>query len=220
MLIPINSNYYDEGRIYSSNVVDLQPGFTVLVGCNGSGKTTLLRQIEQWCKKNDMPCFKFDNYHNGGHVMNNMLLNCYGDTEALISNVCSSEGEQISNNMAMVAGQIGRFMQKQVILNGKKQVVVLFDAIDSGLSVDNVIEVKQDLIKTIIKDCSQRDGIEVFIVASANEYELARGEQCLNMTNLKYVPIKTYNAFRKLIVKSRKRKNKRYKWGDWTYDIT
>ena len=63
----IIKDYYDIGeQIYNKSSVTLQDGLTVLCGCNGSGKTTLLKQIKNGCKKEKLPCIKFDNLIDGG----------------------------------------------------------------------------------------------------------------------------------------------------------
>ena len=213
MLIPITSNYYENGRIYSKNEIDLRPGLSVLVGCNGSGKTTLIHQIKNWCERNNVSCYKFDNYKQGGHAMNDML-GYFGHMDTLFQNISSSEGEQISNNMGIIAGNIGHFLHHKSMAEGHKQGVILLDALDSGLSIDHVIDLKKDLFDTILEDCA-KNNFEIYIVMAANEYEMARGEWCIDMTNLQYKKLPTYESYRRLIIKSRKRKNRRYKWGEW-----
>lgn len=212
MIIPINRDYYAEkDLIYTQNEVNLQPGLTVLVGCNGSGKTTLLHQIETYCRKIDIPCVMWSNYKEGSSHLRSKLV-YFEDYERLSRNMFSSEGEEIHNNLEIVASKIGKNLR-----NATDKAVVLLDAIDSGLSVDNIVEFKKDLVGIILEDCAKRN-IEVYIIVSANEYEMARGEQCIYTPELKYVNVSTYNKYRKLIIKSRKRKNKRYKWGVWDYE--
>ena len=81
------------------------------------------------------------------------------------------------------------------------------DAVDSGYSIDNVIELK-DLLHMIIDD-AKNNGIELYIIVSANEYELAADEACLDVTNGKYLKFDNYESFRSFIIKSRKKKNAR-----------
>ena len=83
------------------------------------------------------------------------------------------------------------------------------DAIDSGFSIDNVIETK-DFFKMVIKDFADH-GYELFIVVSANEYELANNEDCFDVMNGKYVKFADYDDFKKFILRSREKKDKRYK---------
>lgn len=53
-----------------------------------------------------------------------------------------------------------------------------FDAIDSGLSVDNIVDVKEYMFKTIFRTAPNTD---IYIVVTANEYEFARGEECFDV---------------------------------------
>ena len=67
MKFEIIRDYYNEKEyIYNKKNIELEEGLTVLVGCNGSGKSTLLRQIKDLCKKQDIPCYYFDNLTEGG----------------------------------------------------------------------------------------------------------------------------------------------------------
>lgn len=214
MQIPIIRDYYDEGYIYPRNFIDIQPGFSVLVGCNGSGKTTLLTQIKDFCKKFKIPVVSFDNLQDGGANARGKMAFYEMYTE-LAQNMASSEGEQINQNLTMFANKIGRFITEEAL--PKKLGFILLDAADSGLSIDHVIEFKKDLIETILQDCESKE-IEIYIIVSANEYEMASGEKCINVSELKYEVIKNYDKYRKIIIKSRQRKNKRYKWGKWDYE--
>ena len=83
---------------------------------------------------------------------------------------------------------------------------ILLDAIDSGLSVDNVVDVKELLFKTILE---HNFGKEIYIVVSANEYELARNEKCFDVYNGKYIKINNYEEYRDFILKSKEEKNER-----------
>lgn len=209
--IKIIRDFYDRNEnIYDKTSVELKPGVTVLVGCNGSGKTTMLHQIKEHCRKNDIPVLNFDNLHEGGSNSLN-AAGFMGNTDFLIGGITSSEGELINMNIGNFAAKMGGFVFRN---SDKKEIVFLMDAIDSGLSIDNIIETKELLFKTVLEDCTSK-GITVYIVVSANEYELARGEKCLDVTSCKYVDLPTYEDYRKLVIESRKKKNKRYKWDDF-----
>lgn len=78
---------------------------------------------------------------------------------------------------------------------------------DSGLSVDAIVDLKEYLFKTILESNSDK---EVHIVVSANEYEMARGEQCFDVIHGKYVSIKSYERYRGVVMRSRAEKDKRY----------
>ena len=66
------------------------------------------------------------------------------------------------------------------------------------------------MLKSII-DASDKLGLETYIVIAANEYELARGENCFDVNKGVYLTFKDYEDYRKFIIKSRKRKDARIK---------
>lgn len=82
------------------------------------------------------------------------------------------------------------------------------DAVDGGLSVDNIVDIKEQLFKTILE---HNFGNEIYIVISANEYEMARGEQCFDVYNGKYIIFKDYENYRNMILDWKKWKEERVK---------
>lgn len=207
----IERDFYDSGeKIYSKASVELKEGLTVLCGCNGCGKTTLICQIKGTLAKENIPVLSFDNLTDGGSNSIQLSLEM-GDMDFLTQAVRSSEGENINMNIGKFAQKMGAFVRKN---QTAKEIFFLMDAIDSGLSIDNVIDTKKFLFNFVIEYCKS-NGISVYIIASANEYELARGEQCLDILNLKYVEFKSYEAFRDYVIETRKEKNKRYKQEGW-----
>lgn len=202
----INTKPYDDYRIYNKKSFMIKSGLTILTGCNGAGKTTMLNHIKHELEKKNIPVFQYDNVHDGGaYAMQKAEF--YGQTNLLATLFCSSEGEKINHNIAQTAVQIGDFVRKNA---DKNEIWILFDAVDSGYSIDNIVETKQDLFYTIIEDCKNR-GIEIYIVISANSYEMCSGEQCLDVWSGNYITFADYEDYKKYILKSRERKNKRYK---------
>lgn len=191
-------------NLYTKKSVTIKNGVTVLVGCNGIGKSTLLHNIRTILKNVDIPYIEFDNLHDGGS-QSRSRAGFYGDMDFLATSLCSSEGENIVMNMGRIAGQIGNFINKNP---DNKELWILLDAIDSGLSIDNIVDIKEYLFKTILEDKRSTDR-EIYIIVSANEYEMARGEQCLDVYNMKYVKFKDYEEYRKLVLDSRKWKEQR-----------
>lgn len=202
----INTKPYADYTLYHRKNFTINPGLTVLVGCNGAGKTTMINHIKYELEKNEISVFQYDNVHDGG---SNSISKAgfYGHMNTLANLLCSSEGEKISQNIGQAAGEIGGFIKKN---SYKREVWILFDAIDSGYSIDNIVETKRDLFETIIEDCDKRN-IEVYIVVSANSYEMACGEQCLDIWNGKYITFESYDEYKRYILKTRERKDKRYK---------
>ena len=192
----------DCGNLYYRTKVEFQPGLTVLVGCNGCGKTTLINQIKRRLEKEDIPYVHYDNLHDGGSNARSKA-GFYGDISFLATAVCSSEGENIVMNMGNIAREMGSLTRKHP---DAKELWFLLDAIDSGLSIDNVVDLKEYLFKTVIEHNKDKD---VYLVVSANAFEMCRGEKCFDTYLCKYVDINSYEEYRDFILKSRERKEKR-----------
>ena len=206
--------------------INIDSGLTILVGCNGAGKTTMLRNIKEQLKKDNIPMIYFDNLHNGGSDSISKMF--YNNNLAMASAMwTASEGENIILNVSMIASELRDFIQTGETNESKKEKEwiklfkeddpeeipvpnerwILLDAIDSGLSIDNIIETKA-LFKLIIDD-AKKQNIDMYIIAVANEYELANGEKCFDVNTGKYITFSDYNDYRKFIIKSRDKKEKR-----------
>lgn len=228
MKIKILRDPYDAGFTPTkAKEIELNTGLTVLVGCNGAGKTTLLRNISEECRKQNIPCLSYDNLHDGGKSSLAEML--YGeDYQEAAYLMSSSEGECIKANLGRKSRIFKEFVEKGIVkdrfyrfskalsrISGDKEEeiiesndrVFLFDAVDSGLSVDSVVEIKSlfDLILDDYKD----SGKNIFIVIAANEYELARNSECFDVNEGKYIRFKDYEEYRSFIINSRKKKEKR-----------
>ena len=223
---------YGEGfSTCSRKVVEFQPGLTVLVGCNGSGKTTLLMNIEEELKKEKVPCAKYNNLSESSDAIGQSLFESdFGMAGTLM---CSSEGECITINIGRFAKNLREFIHNGKYFKGKrdfniesifkteeemkaeieekrkhKERWILLDAIDSGLSIDNVLDFK-NLFDAVLEEGKSLD-LDIYIVVSANEYELVDGSQCLDVTTGKYKTFSDYKEFRKFIIHTREKKDKRY----------
>lgn len=203
--IPIHRDYYDLGfNMYKKNKIRFKTGITVLCGCNGAGKTTLLRQLREYLKKEKIPHTYFDNLTDGGQN-SRQKAGALQDFKFLIPATLSSEGENIIMNIERLSYEIGKFIANGSIDSSERW--ILLDAVDSGLSVDNICELKEDLFETIFE--YDGDKYDIYIIVVANEYEMARGEQCFDVYNGKYITFKDYEEYRDFIIKSRELKNKR-----------
>lgn len=195
--------YYDDDRkLYKHSTIEFNPGITILVGCNGSGKTTLLHQIKTQLDKLDIPNMLYDNLYDGGSNGKEAAF-FHGDDVLGVTMMCSSEGECIALNLGTAARKFGYMM----IHSTGNERWVLLDAIDSGLSIDQVQEVKNDLFHLMLD--MEKDK-ELYIICSANEYEMCAGEPCFNIVDGKYVEINNYEDYKKEILKTRKYKDKWY----------
>ena len=201
--------------------ISLEPGLTVLVGCNGAGKSTLLLNIKDEMKHQNIPCHFYDNLQSGGSRSITEAL--YDHNIGLGATLMTvSEGEAIKINFGQLSAKFKRFLQdgffdtrsnrfaklfqdKEIEISNKR--VLLFDAVDSGLSVDSIVEIKS-LFDLILKDANELN-IELYLIISANEYELARNVDCFDVNEGKYLRFTDYEDYRSFILKSRSKKEKR-----------
>lgn len=195
--------------------ISINEGLTVLVGCNGAGKTTLLMNIKDQCRTDNILCLYYDNLKEGGsRAFEAAVIHKIELANALYN---ASEGEAVKINFGTVAAKIRQFLKMGLASKNKKLLennrrVLLFDAIDSGLSVDSVVEIRN--VIDLILDDAKKIGIKVYIIISANEYEMARKAPCFDVASGKYVELQDYEAYRDFIINSRKRKDKRNEAGE------
>lgn len=95
--------------------------------------------------------------------------------------------------------------------NESNELWVMLDATDSGLSIDNIIDLKFVLNRALQDNSTGKD---IYIIISCNEYEMCVGEKCFDVQKMRYVSIKSYDKFRKVILESREYKDSLYKNGD------
>jgi energy-coupling factor transporter ATP-binding protein EcfA2 len=195
--------YGDDIKIFKKNNIEIKTGVTILVGCNGAGKTTLLHQIKQSLENKNIPVLLHDNKTQGERRVKDYSV-FSGNFEMVARLLSSSEGENIVNVLGDVARKMGGFTKEH---SDSNEIWFLFDAIDSGLSIDNVIDIKEQLIPIVIEHNSDKD---IYFVISANSYECARNENCLDVINGEYIRFKDYEEYREFILKSKKQKLERY----------
>lgn len=190
--------------LYLTDTFCFCEGVTVLVGCNGAGKSTLIQMLIQSLRKDNIPYLSFNNLtEGGGHARSKAGF--YNDFKFLATSICSSEGENIIMNMGNYAREIGHLCRSKP---EAKELWFFFDAVDSGLSVDNIVELKKDLFQLVQET---NPGKDIYIIVSANEYEMARDESCLDVRTGEHVHFSSYEDFREFILESRKLKDRRHR---------
>lgn len=205
----IIKKYYDTWQLYNKNEITFKPGVSILVGCNGTGKTTLLNTIKNQMEKyryineekEDIGFMYFDNLHDGG----SNAVSRYGfmnDLQSLALSVQSSEGENITNNFGrLVAQNVGMDIRR----HNYKKYFILIDAVDSGLSIDGIVNIK-DFFNFFME---KNPNLEVYIIVSANSYEMTVDERCIAINTLEEIEFKDYNDYKKYILKSSEIKEKK-----------
>ena len=210
-LIELWENPYCNGEIFKKKKIELNTGLTILVGCNGAGKSTLLhnikcvieKEIESNEQEEHIMLINFNNLADGGSRAKESF-GFTGRFDLLSQAMSSSEGEEIMLNICQLARKIG---YKAKTISKEKEFFVLLDACDSGLSVDNVIDLKKDLFNTIIKDFNvTKKDVDLYIIVASNEYELARNENCFDVINGEYVRFSNYEDYRRFILETKKEK--------------
>lgn len=203
--LTINTKPYDNFKLYTHKEFTLYPGLNSLVGCNGSGKSTLIDMyVKPYVKKNNIEYIYWNDRVNGGsHLMQKLLY--YSDMSGLCSMVVSSEGERIAYGLLDIFRNIGKGFRA---CRGK-DFIIMFDAIDSGMSVDEIIETRSVILDIVIPDAESLNVTPYFVIA-ANNYEWCADPRIHNIEiqTGKIVNINSYEDYRNIIIKSRERKNK------------
>lgn len=202
--IPIKP-FGDNMRLYLKKDVTFNPGFTTLIGCNGSGKTTLMQLIKEQLKKDkDSLVLSYDDRTDG---QSNLMsyFGAMGDTDRLVDMFVSSEGERISRGLGLFA----QGLRQKIGRANPKQLWLLMDAVGSGLSIDGILDVK-DFANAVIMD---NLGIEVYFIVSTNEYEFTIGSDNIDVTTFDHLLFTSYEEYRKFVLKTSKKKERRYKNG-------
>lgn len=193
----------DEFTIFKKKQIKINTGLTVLVGCNGAGKTTLLNQINQSLKNKNIPVLFHSNMSDGERELKRKAA-FHGNFDVVAKLMMNSEGENIVNVMEEIAKKMGELTRQHP---EAQELWFLFDAIDSGLSIDNVLDIKNQLIPVVIEYNQDKD---IYFVISANSYEFARNENCFDVINGKYIKFKDYEEYREFILRTKEQKLARY----------
>lgn len=223
--IKIPKDFYDSGfDICKEDGIFFQEGVSILVGCNGTGKSTVIKCIKKELDQNNIPFIKHDNYreNNKSNIMDRALEK--GQFDILSASAMSSEGENIDISLGLTLQIIRDFL-----INGKsndfgnifkyirddndtnkelsKERWILFDAVDSGYSIDNIVTFKE--VINIILDDSKKLGVNTFIVIAANSYEMAVDLPCIDIWTGNYIKFSSYSNYKSYILETKNRKNER-----------
>ena len=205
MKLKIKKDYYDEGiKMFATDEISFNPGVTILVGCNGYGKSTLIQMVNNFCTKNDIQLLQYDSEKLNSVHRNMELFLHTNQFEKLALLTSSSEGEKLTQGFSDILSQVGAFVRQRKEDN--KPFVITFDAVDSGLSIDEQIEYNK-VFHMIHEDIK---GLEGYIIVTSNNYELTKGFNCMDVYNGSTVKFDNYENYKEFILKAREIKNKRY----------
>ena len=193
--VKIKRNPYGDGLLFKRGTIELLSGINVIIGRNGCGKTTFCYETEEFCKKHNIKCYKYDNYIDGGDNARQEYL-MFGDMEALASTAFHSEGEQIFYNMRKQIVKISNFISAN---QKEKQLVIILDALDSGLDIDGIEQVKA--VMNMITIDGKEHGIDIYFVITANNYALIHEQRCIDIKTGNIYHFDDYISFKKFIEK-------------------
>ena len=197
--VPQEQNSY---KLFKKGTLKLKPGVTNLVGCNGYGKSTLLNTINRWAEKNNIPVFHWNDRFDGQQNLKGDALRKGGkkNAEIAMSLMLSSEGESIEIAFEYMADLIFEVLNKAHTAQ-QKDVILLFDAIDSGASINTIRSFKD--VFNILIDRTKEKNTNLYIVIASNTYEMTIGTNNLDTCELTYIPgFSSYEAFSNFIVKT------------------
>lgn len=194
---------YDAGdRLFAKTTVEFNSGMTVLVGCNGSGKSTLMTLIEEKLKpEKDVLVLTYDDRNEGGSTLMSYFA-WRGDMNQMANMFMRSEGERIIYGVGNFASSI----RSKIKNKNPKEIWILLDTVGSGLSIDGIRDIK-DLKNCVLED---NPNIDVYFIVSTNEFEFAKGEDCIDVGTLKHITFSSYDEYASYVMRTRKRKDKRY----------
>ena len=224
-----NKDYYIEGTLYKANKLTLQANDVYcLVGCNGIGKSTVLYQMihdndnslkeTAYDLKDDYNAFsnlfnskKKNEYDEFYILINKNTKLCIKDDDSILHNLFGnfmSTGEQNVHNILPNLPNIIESLNKLEKLENK-ELYVMIDDLDVGVSIDVLIELAKIIDKLELK--LKKLNINYYIVITANSYELARQFKCIDVINMKEISFKDYDDYANYVSETRKYKDTRNK---------
>ena len=188
-------------KIFKNLNREIEDGLHVLVGCNGYGKSTFMEFVKEKYKRDEnYKLLTWNGVVNTRDGRGSALFR--QNFEVLANMMMSSEGEEHNINLAMFLQSVGH-----EVANLDRDLILLLDAIDSGISADR-IEETLDVLAMIIADVRRR-GHECYIFVPSNTYEMVRHTHCMDPCTGEDLVFLDYEHWRKYIFKCAEKIKKR-----------
>lgn len=195
-IFKIIQDYYDkDDYIFLKDSVTFHSGINILVGCNGAGKTTLLNILDEQIRDEDdlEPVVLYSDVINGRGLATSRYLYKEEYDKVASSGFMNSEGENVVDNLFHIMVQeVGAMVRRNVVKD--KKVYLLLDGIDSGLSINALDYINNDVFKQLQK-VTAKDGVDLYIIATANSYELTLNNYCIDTIRLEPITFTDYNDY-------------------------
>lgn len=216
---------YENYNLYDYDEIDLEPGLYYLVTANGNGKSTFMRNITRRANmielntnisgklklsdkinKDSIVYYKYDAEvdNNKSKAHSNMLdIDTQRMAQALMYD---SEGQNRYRSFNDITYNIG--VAIRICKEKGVKVIVLIDAIDSGLDVSYCNVIKkffEDVLKPDIK------GEPIYVFVAVNQYAMIEGCECFDVNTGSTVEFESYKDYESFILDKVEQEKKRNK---------
>ena len=224
MRFNIHKNPYGDNKdLFLKNSIYLQPNkIYCFTGCNGSGKSTLIREIIDNTLSKKANKIEPDFYARGFQAFTSdkkikpIKYICFDKKSNYIKSEedyffkaaaigYSSTGEGVMERFGNILNLIGKTVNH---MKENETLFIFIDDADAGTSIDNIKDIVGviDFIAKDINKCS----LNYCIILTANSFELCKNYQCIDVNTFKRRKFKTYETYKKYVLESRERKDKRH----------
>lgn len=174
-----------------------EPGITILCGANGAGKTTLMKRMQALLKNEGTPVCALMRQSISRQIESIGALR--GDMNAIMNGIDRnylSEGQGAKHAFAFMLGNIHATIMEEAETPERW---IFIDGIDSSQSIDQLRDIS-GLFDAIIETAPEDR--EVYLIASTNQFELAKNRRCLNVSDNFVSHPKTYREFERIVMSS------------------
>lgn len=193
---------FNTGRkLYASQLVTFKPNeINTIIGCNSAGKSTMVNIVDEILYTNGYPYVFYDNIDNSFKWLHERI-------HESIHYKNLSEGEVIAKASGKYINVIADIIRGTIIRDKKfrkyrdlDNIFLLLDSIDSGYSIDNIINLSGILNGLIC--LAKENNKKLYIIAAANNFEFIKGNRSWDVQASKEIVFNDYNSYRQRIIET------------------